>query len=387
MPWKMERPMDQKVKLISCWLEGNNDISELSRKFGVSRKTIYKWIHRYINEGIKGLDEKSRAAHSHPNITELNKIDRIIEYKLKHTTWGPKKILDCLQRAYPEEIWPSVSTTSDWLKKNDLVKDRKKRKHVQRYQDHFIDCAEPNDVWSADYKGQFYTRDRKVCYPLTVTDNYSRYLLSCDGLEGPRYSETKACFDRIFREYGLPLAIRTDNGVPFAGTALGGLSRLSIWWIQLGIIPERIDPGEPQQNGRHERMHRTLKDDTVNPAGINLADQQKKFDFFRVEYNIERPHESIGMKRPGELFKRSHRSFPDSIKPVEYPDDFTIRNVRHVGDIKFKGKAYFVSELLYGEKVALKEISDGLWQMNYGLHRLGYIDLHKKKILRYLKKV
>jgi putative transposase len=387
MPWKMEKPMDQKVKMISNWLEDNCDITELSIKFGVSRKTVYKWINRYLNEGIEGLVNRSRASYTHPNITELNKIDRIVEYKLKHKTWGPRKIVNCLEKKYPEEIWPSVSTTGDWLKKKDLVKSRKRKKHVHQYQDHFVECSDPNDVWSADYKGQFYTKDKKVCYPLTVTDNYSRYIIACDGLEGPRYLETKACFERIFREYGLPYAIRTDNGVPFAGIAIGGLSRLSIWWIQLGIIPERIKPGRPQQNGRHERMHRTLKSDTLNPSGINLADQQKRFDRFRVEYNIERPHESINMKRPGELFKRSNRSYPDSIKPIEYPDDFKVRNVKHSGEISFGNKLYFISELLNGDKVGLKEVSDGLWQMNYGLHKLGHIDLHRNKIIRYLNKV
>lgn len=387
MPWKMEKPMDQKVKLISSWLGENDGITELSKEFGVSRKTIYKWINRYNEEGISGLEEKSRAVYNHPNITELHKIDRIVEYKLKHKTWGPKKILDCLEKKYPEENWPSPSTASDWLKKKGLVKNRKIRKHVHQYQDHFIDCKTPNDVWSADYKGQFYTNDNKVCYPLTITDNYSRYLIACDGLEGPRYIETKACFDRIFREYGLPLAIRTDNGVPFAGLGIGGLSRLSIWWIKLGVIPERIEPGKPQQNGRHERMHRTLKADTVNPAGENIKDQQKKFDFFRFEYNTERPHESIGMKRPNELFKKSYRSFPDLIKPVEYSNDFIVRNVKMGGEISFNGSYYFISQLLYGEKIGLKEVSDGLWQINYGLHKLGFIDLHKKKILRYLQKV
>jgi putative transposase len=387
MPWTMERPMDQKVKVISLWLEGVYGITELSIIFGVSRKTIYKWINRYANEGITGLEEKSRAAKTHPNITDADKIERIIEFKLKHDTWGPKKIIDCLERKYPEENWPSASTAGEWLNKTGLVKSRKKRRRVQRYQDHFIDCTEPNDVWSADYKGQFYTKDRKVCYPLTVTDNYSRYLIACNGLEGPRYAETKECFERIFREYGLPNAIRTDNGTPFAGMSIGGLSRLSIWWIQLGILPERIAPGEPQQNGRHERMHRTLKESTTNPAGANLYEQQKKFDFFRVEYNIERPHESIGMKRPGEVFKRSNRTFPNTIEPVEYPDNFIARCVRHNGEIKFGGGHYFISELLHRERVGLKEVSDGLWQINFGLHRLGYIDLRKMKVIRYLKKV
>jgi putative transposase len=387
MPWRMEEPMDQKVKLIACWLEGRYTITELAIKFGVSRKTLYKWSKRYDESGVKGLEEMSRAAHRHPNSTESSKIERIIEFKLKHKNWGPKKITDCLERIYPDEIWPSASTTGDWLKKNDLVRNRKKRKHVQRYQDHFLECTAPNDVWSADYKGQFHTRNRKVCYPLTVTDNFSRYLVACCGLEGPRYIETRKCFELIFKEYGLPLAIRTDNGVPFAGTGIGGLSRLSIWWIKLGIIPERIKPANPQENGRHERMHRTLKEDTVNPSGINLHDQQKKFDFFRIEYNTERPHEGIEMKRPVELFKKSYRPYPNKIKSVEYPSDYVVRNVRTNGLIKFSGKLYYISELLYGERVGLKEIMDGLWQIDFGLHKMGYIDLHKKRVIKDLKKV
>lgn len=387
MPWKMERPMDQKVKLISLWMDGIYGITELSIRFRVSRKTVYKWIDRYRREGSIGLEEKSRAAYKHSNTTDPSKIERIIEFKLKHDKWGPKKIVNSLERIYPEEKWPSASTAGEWLKKNGLVKDRKLRRHVERYEDYFIDCMEPDDVWSADYKGQFRTNDRRVCYPLTVTDNYSRYLIACYGLEGPRYKETKECFERIFREYGLPIAIRTDNGTPFAGTGIGGLSRLSIWWIKLGIIPERIAPGEPQQNGRHERMHRTLKESTVNPAGENLNEQQKKFDFFRVEYNNERPHESIGMKRPCEVFKKSIRSFPVKIRAIEYPGNFEVRSVRHNGEIKFEGDKYFVSELLHGENVGLKEVSDDCWQINFGIHKLGYIDLSKKKVIKYLKKV
>lgn len=382
MPWKMEKPMDQKVKMLSEWLEGNCQITELAKKYGISRKTAYKLLRRYSEEGIQGLEEKSRAAHTHPNITEPQIIDRIIEYKVKHTTWGPRKIIDCLERTYPDVNWPAASTAGEWLKKNDLVRNRKRRKHVQLYQDHFIDCTGPNDVWSADYKGQFHMRDQKVCYPLTVTDNYSRYILACDGLEGPRYHETQECFKRIFRDYGLPLSIRTDNGVPFAGTGIGGLSRLSIWWIKLGIIPERITPGEPQENGRHERMHRSLKEATVNPAGRNFKEQQKKFDFFRIEFNTERPHEGIGMKRPVELYKRSFRAFPDKIKPVEYSDSMAVRSIKQSGEIQFANKLYFISELLYGDRVGLKEINDGLWQIYFGLHKLGCIDLHRKKVIR-----
>jgi putative transposase len=226
MPWIMEKPMNQKVKLMSYWLEGGCTITELAIKFGISRKTLYKWINRYEEFGVKGLEEMSRSAHRHPNSTESSKIERIISYKLKHRQWGPKKIVNCLERIYPDEIWPSPSTAGEWLKKNNLVRKRKKRRHIQPYQNHFVNCTEPNDAWSADYKGRFFTKDRKVCYPLTVTDNFSRYLLACNGLAGPRYFETKACFERIFKDYGLPRAIRTDNGYPFAGTCIGGLIRL-----------------------------------------------------------------------------------------------------------------------------------------------------------------
>lgn len=387
MPWKMEKPMDQKIKLISNWLEDDEDISELARRYSISRKTVYKWIKRYEEEGIQGLEEKERVAHSHPNITEEIIINRIINFKLKHMTWGPKKLMHCLREMNPEVDWPADSTAGYWLKKNNLVKDRKKRRHVQRYQDHFIDCENPNDVWSADYKGQFYTRDKKVCYPLTITDNSSRYILACEGLEGPRLIETKLCFERVFKDFGLPLAIRTDNGTPFAGTGIGGLSRLSIWWIKLGIIPERIDPGEPQQNGRHERMHKTLKEFAVNPKIKDLAEQQGMFDFFRYEFNNERPHESIGMKRPVEVYKISERTLPDKIKSIEYPDDFLVRSVKHGGEIRFDNNFYFISGLLYKERVGLKEIADGLFQINFGSHKLGYIDLHQKRVIRYLKKV
>ena len=387
MPWRMEKPMDQKIRMISYWLEGTYSISELALQFGVSRKTLHKWINRYIEEGVRGLEELSRAPHRHPNITESSQIERIINYKLKHRPWGPKKIIDCLQRLYPDEIWPSASTAGEWLKKNDLVRARKKRKHVQRYQDHFVGCTKPNDVWSADYKGQFTTKDLKSCYPLTVTDNYSRYLLACDGLEGPRYHGTKACFERIFNEYGLPLAIRTDNGVPFAGTSIGGISRLSLWWIKLGIKPERIAPAKPQQNGRHERMHRTLKEAAVRPASKNLSEQQKRFDFFRTEYNTERPHEGLGMKRPAELYKKSYRPYPKIIKSIDYPDGFILRLVRRGGEIRFENNYYFLSELLYGEKVGLIEVGYGLWQINFSFYRLGYIDLHKKRVIRTLLKV
>jgi putative transposase len=387
MPWRMEKPMDQKLKALSSMLDGKKRIADIAREFGISRKTLYKWLNRYRTNGIQGLEELSRAAHCHPNMTDPSRVERIVAFKKMHRHWGPKKIIDCLEKQYPDEDWPSNSTAGEWLKKNSLVKSRKVRRHIHPYQDHFLECTQPNDVWSADYKGQFNTKDMRACYPLTVTDNCARYLLACDGLKGPRYNETRVCFERIFREYGLPLAIRTDNGVPFAGLGLGGLSRLSIWWIRLGIIPERIDPGSPQQNGRHERMHRSLKEAVTDPISDTMRKQQVQFDYFRVEYNTERPHEGIGMKRPSEVYRKSHRSYPEVMRPIEYQEGYAVRSVRSNGNIKFANSQFYVSELLHRDHVGLKEIKDGYWQIYYGTHRLGYIDLHGNRVLRALKKV
>jgi len=299
---------------------------------------------------------------------------------LKHRSWGPKKILAKLKEKAPYESWPAPSTAGEWLDKKGLVKSRKMRRRVPPYGEPFIRCTEPNDIWSADYKGQFRTQDHKICYPLTISDNRSRYIIACTALAGPRYKESKDVFEKAFKEYGLPLAMRTDNGTPFAGKSIGGLSRLSLWWIKLGIMPERIEKGMPQQNGRHERMHRTLKSETVNPVGINMADQQEKFDWFRMEFNEERPHEALGQIAPVKVYCRSKREYTDKIYPGEYDVDYAVRTVRQNGEIKFKGTLYYVSELLTGERIGLKEVAEGKWQINFRIQPIGILNLLKEKI-------
>lgn len=380
MPWRKTQPMDQKIRLIADWKELEYHITDLAKLYEVSRKTVHKWVRRYEEEGIDGLKEKSRAPINSPNKTKESIIKALIEEKCNHRNWGPKKITAFLRRRYPKEYWPAASTTGEWLKKAGLTGKRKKRSNVPSYSEPFSKCNLSNDVWSADYKGQFRTKDRRLCYPLTISDNHARYLLECKALEGPRYRETKLVFETVFKQYGLPSAIRIDNGTPFAGRNVTGLSRLSMWWIKLGIIPERIDKGAPEQNGRHERMHRTLKEETVNPPAINLKYQQEKFDWFRVEYNEDRPHEALGQEPPISVYKRSEREYTEKPFIPEYDLDFYVRCVKRGGEIKFKGNLYFLTEVLGGERVGLKEIDEDKWQINFGFQPIGTLNLRKKRI-------
>jgi len=299
-------------------------------------------------------------------------------------SWGPKKLLNFLNVRQPQIKWPSVCTAEKWLKKQGLVKARRPRKKIPAYSEPFLACNAPNKVWSADYKGQFKTGDGRWCYPLTITDNMSRYLLTCKGLYSPCYKDTRPWFEWAFREFGLPEAMRTDNGTPFAGRGVTGLSRLSVWWIKLGIRPERIESGKPQQNGRHERMHRTLKQDTAKP---DMDRQQLRFDEFRHEYNDDRPHEALGQKTPASIYEPSPRRFPEKLREPEYDHGVEIRTVRHGGEIGFKRNYYFISELLAGEKVGLVEAADGKYEIRFGFHPIGILDVRLGKVAPKLTKV
>lgn len=382
MPWKHIEPMDQKIQLIANWQTKDFSKTDLSQKYGVSRKTVDKWIHRYTEHGIDGLKDQSRAPIHRPLTTQKDIIKRIIKQKLKNRKRGPKKIYHRLKKQYPDINWPAPSTIGDWLKKYNLVKKRKKRLRVPPYTEPFLECQSPNSVWSADYKGQFHTRNARICYPLTISDNYSRYLLKCKGLPGPRYYKTRAVFKAAFKEYGLPDAIRIDNGTPFTGKCLGGLSRLSIWWIQLNIIPERIEKGCPQQNGRHERMHRTLKEETLDPIAYDMKEQQEHFNAFRIDYNNYRPHEALKQDTPNDYYQKSNRAYIEKPAIPAYDLDYTVRYVRHSGEIKFKGNMYHLTELLTGQPVGLKEIADGQWRIYYSFQVIGTLDLRKNKIIK-----
>jgi transposase InsO family protein len=380
MPWKETSVMDQKVQLISDWLGKGYNIAILSRIYGVSRPTVYKWIRRYEVSGIDGLQDLSRAPLCHPNATSTEVIEAIKEIKLKRQRWGPKKILIWLKEHHPERWWPSASTIGGVLKREGLVQARKRRRRVPAYTEPFKDCDESNQVWSADYKGRFKTQDQRYCYPLTITDNHSRYLLECRGLQHPSFVETQPWFEWVFRKYGLPYAIRTDNGPPFASAGLGGLSRLSVWFIKLGIIPERIDPGCPAQNGRHERMHRTLKEHTTNPPGGNLLGQQEMFERFKYEYNYERPHEALGQKSPSSVYTPSSRAYSEKIPKIEYDEGVEARYIHKKGWFKWKGKSILLTKALAYETVALEQTDDHLWEIRFNSYKLAKLNEKTGKI-------
>src|SRR5256714_4807559 len=296
MPWKETSAMDQRIQLIADWVSVDYRKSELCRIYGISRPTADKWIRRYDQGGLQGLKELGRTPHHHPNQTAEELRALIVQTKLRRQKWGPKKVLDWLRRERSELKWPADSTAGEILKRAGLVQPRQRRRRVAPYSEPFGECGAPNQSWSADFKGDFLLGNGRRCYPLTISDNFSRFLLLCRALERPRQEEVQPWFEWIFRQAGLPEVIRTDNGVPFASLALGGISQLSKWWIKLGIKPERIKPGKPSQNGRHERMHRTLKQ--VAPQS-NLHEQQRHYDPFVEEYNWERSHEALGRETPG----------------------------------------------------------------------------------------
>lgn len=377
MPWKETSAMDQRVRLIADWLSGDYTKTELCRIYGISRPTADKWIKRYDQRGLQGLEELSRAPQSHPNQTAEELRAMIIKAKLRHQKWGPKKVLDCLRREQPQLHWPADSTAGEILKRAGLVQPRTRRHRVAPYSAPFSDCAGPNQSWSADFKGDFRLGNGRRCYPLTISDNFSRYLLLCRALERTSHEEVQPWFEWVFREYGLPEAIRTDNGAPFASLAVGGISQLSKWWIKLGIKPERIRPGKPAQNGRHERMHRTLEE--VVPQD-DIKGQQSEYDPFQQQYNWERSHEALGRRTPGSVHCSSSRSYPAKLPEVEYDSGVTVRQVRHNGEIKWRGELLYVSEVLAQEPVGLKPIDEQKWEVHYSFHLLGVLDERTKKI-------
>ena len=381
MPWKETCTMDQKIQLLSDYLKDEYTITELSQNYHVSRETVYKWIKRYHEKGMEGLEDLSHAPLNHPNATSPEIVSQLIDTRLQHKTWGPKKIIARLEKLHPETSWPAPSTAGSILKKEGLVNSRRLKRRTPPYTAPFQNCNRPNDVWSIDYKGQFKMGNGRLCYPLTISDNYSRYLLGCHGLYHPTYENTRPLLERAFREYGLPLAIRSDNGAPFASIGLGGVSTLSAWLIKLWIRPERIVSGHPEQNGRHERMHRTLKSETAKPPRANLKDQQRAFNSFRKEYNIERPHEALGQKVPEAFYQPSLRMLPDKLPEIEYPSYFTVRKVRQNGEIKWKGDFVYVSQALAGELIGLRQIDEREWEVCFSFHPLGILNEQILKIL------
>lgn len=366
--------MDEKIRMISNWLSGEYNITELSRIHGVSRKTLYKWIERYEANRDTGLQERSRRPLVMPRATPAGLVAEILASKSCHEHWGSRKLLAWLRSHQPEKKWPAASTTSEILKRHGLVHSRRKRHHTPPYSQPFLKSNQPNEVWCADFKGQFRLGEGSLCYPLTVTDSYSRYILGCWALARPTYLQTRSCFELAFRQYGLPSAIRTDNGVPFASVGLGGLSSLGVWFVKLGIWPERIEKGHPEQNGRHERMHRTLKAEAISPPHRSLNEQQRAFDRFQAVYNNDRPHEALGQKAPALIYRNSMREYPAKLPEVGYPQSFKVRQVKENGDFKWKGVELYLSGALAGELVGLKQVDNRIWEIYFSFYRVGLLD-------------
>jgi putative transposase len=373
MPWKLTFPEDQRVQFIVEAIYGPSSVTELCRTFGVSRKTGYKWLARYDDHGPAGLTDRSRAPHHHPNAVAPEIVSRLVSIREAHPTWGPRKLLAWLADSEPTLELPAASTVGGLLKRLNLVRTRRHRHRAPPMTMPFGACDGCNDVWCTDFKGWFRVGDGTRCDPLTLTDAYSRFLLRCDAVPGTRSVDVRPCFEAAFREFGLPLAIRNDNGAPFASNGAAGLSALSIWWIHLGIRPERIEPGRPEQNGRHERMHRTLKEETARPPRATLRAQQLAFDRFRKVYNEERPHEALGQKPPSSVFQPSLRRLPSRLPEIEYPATFELRTVQSKGAIKWKGRRVYVGEALEGEVIALEEVGDAVYRVTFGPIELGRI--------------
>ena len=372
--------MDQKRLFVQDYIRGSFSMSELCARYHVSRKTGYKWLRRFEEEGREGLADRSRRPHRSPRATPAHQVEAILALRRRHPFWGAKKLLSVLERRHPQVAWPARSTVCDLLQRHGLVESRRRRRYPGHGGRPQTPMTAPNEIWCADYKGEFKTGDGCYCYPLTVTDGYSRFLLGCQRRSSTAHEGAKAVFGRLFREYGLPAVMRTDNGVPFATTALCRLSRLSVWWIRLGIYPELIEPGHPEQNGRHERMHRTLKQHTARPPAQSGRAQQRRFDRFRQEYNYERPHEGLGQATPGSLYERSRRTMPSHLPAPEYPSHFEVRLVSRNGGIRWQANWVNVSHVLGGEYVGLEEVDDGRWDVYFGPLRLGQMDERDLKI-------
>jgi putative transposase len=380
MPWRETTPMHQRTLFIADHLRGIRSVTELCAEYGIARKTAYKWIDRYIRRGPAGLEDLSRRPRVAPNATAEPVVTALIALRHRHPTWGPKKLLAYLARRQPSWKLPGRSVTAALLKRRGLIQRRTRRRVIGHPGKPTTLIVAPNQLWCADFKGQFRMGNGCYCYPLTVTDAFSRYLLGCHALPSTAVEGAKSVFTRLFQEYGLPHYIRTDNGVPFATNTLARLSRLSAWWVRLGILPQLIEPGRPQQNGRHERMHKTLKAETTRPPGTTMRSQQRRFDHFRREFNAERPHEALAQRTPAAVYEPSPRPMPSTLPPLAYPDRFEVRYVSANGGIRWNKAWVNVSTTCVGEYVGLEEIDDGVWNVYFGALKLGRLLERKMKI-------
>ena len=381
MPWKLTSVMDQKLQFVAECLAGDEPMTVLCERYGISRQTGYELKRRYAAQGPLGLEERSRAPHHHGRATRAELVVRILDLRRSKPYWGPKKLLAILARQDPSQPWPAHATVSDILRREGLSEPRRVRRRLLTIEAPFADVEAPNDAWCIDFKGWFETRDGSRCDPFTVTDAHSRYLLGLR-IMAPTSEPVQAQMDELFQEHGVPTSIRSDNGSPFASGGAGGLTRLSARWCKMGIRLERIWPGKPQQNGRHERMHRTLKDEACQPPAATLVEQQVSFDDFRQAFNFERPHQALSQRPPAEVYTPSSRPFVEPKGDPDYGQDL-VRRVRTSGEIKWNGDLLFVSEALAGEAIGVAERQDGHWLVRFADVPLGLIDRNTGKLARF----
>lgn len=379
MPWKETSVMDERMRFVIRLKDGES-MALLCREFGISRKTGYKILDRYEECGLEGLSDRTRRPHRYANQLPEQIEAAIVQSKRDKPNWGARKIRERLLRSLPHGIKvPARSTIHAILDRHGLVS-RSRRSRTRAEGTPLSAGLAPNDLWCTDFKGEFQLANKQYCYPLTVTDHSSRYLLLCEAMESNKEQPAFTAFERLFRERGLPQAIRSDNGVPFASpNGLFNLSKLSVWWLRLGVSIERIKPGHPQQNGRHERMHLTLKKEATRPAGANILQQQATFDAFVSEFNNERPHEALDMKCPAEVYTPSLRQY-DGIPDPDYPFHDQTIVVTNCGRLCLHRKKINLSTSLAGQAVGIKEVDDGIWLVSFMQYDLGYIDLEEKTL-------
>jgi len=379
MPWKTVFAMEARMKFISAMDESDESFAGVCRRFGISRKTGYKWLSRYERGGPGALEEASSAARSNAKSLSDAQVDAIVALRREHPTWGPKKLRSRLETLGTCTPLPATSTFGAVLKRQGLVVPRRRRASGPRELTGLTIGERPNDVWCVDFKGDFALGDRTRCYPLTISDFESRYLLACDALSSTKERSAREVFERVFREFGLPEYIRSDNGVPFSSTGIGGLTALCIWWIKLGITPERTEPGHPEQNGRHERMHRTLKAEAAHPPQYEPVAQQRVHDRFRHEYNDIRPHEALGLRTPASRYAVSRRSMPSQLKSPDYPVEMETRRLDGSGRLSLYGATIVIANALASESVGVERVGDDVSDIYFGPLRLGSISYRNKK--------
>lgn len=382
MPWKVTNPMMERMNLLTRLASGER-MKDLCEEFGISRTTGYKLRSRFAELGPEAVRDQSRQPWVNPNKTPDEILELIYKRKRAKPTWGPGKLREQLIKAHPGVKFPCAAVIHKWLDRQGLVRKRKaRRKAAPTRPSDLATSAAPNDIWCIDYKGEFRLGNREYCYPLTMSDHFSRFLLGCEGMERIKAVEAKAVCRDVFREYGLPDIMRSDNGSPFASTGLHGLSSLSVWWMRLGIKLERIEPGHPEQNGRHERMHLTLKEDTTRPPAQDMLRQQQRFDDFREMFNTERPHQALGMKCPAEFYSRSRRPFPEKLEPLEYPLHDDVRTVKKSGHIHLwqRNQTCYISQALAYERVGLRQLDLEHWLVTFMDLDLGIIDTTTRRL-------